>query len=110
MEHSSKDSMHISIILDRTGLMDEIREDIIDGFNAFLKEQQALPDEAIMSSIQFDSKIPMRSFIIQTDQRHLIANRGNVHSQSLNPLAGGAMILSRLSKKWCRRKDRRTWP
>jgi hypothetical protein len=58
MEHSSKDSMHISIILDRTGLMDEIREDIIDGFNAFLKEQQALPDEAIMSSIQFDSQDP----------------------------------------------------
>ena len=50
--------MHISIILDRTGLMDEIREDIIDGFNAFLKEQQALPDEAIMSSIQFDSQDP----------------------------------------------------
>ena len=28
------------------------------GFNAFLKEQQALPDEAIMSFIQFDSQDP----------------------------------------------------
>lgn len=58
MEHSNKDSMHISIILDRTGSMDEIREDIIAGFNAFLKEQQALPDEATMSFIQFDSQDP----------------------------------------------------
>jgi len=58
MEHSNKDSMHISIILDRTGSMDEIREDIIVGFNAFLKEQQALPDEATMSFIQFDSQDP----------------------------------------------------
>ena len=58
MKHSNKDLTHISIILDRTGSMDEIREDTIGGFNAFLKEQQALPDKATMSLIQFDTQDP----------------------------------------------------
>ena len=58
MKHSKEDLTHISIILDRTGSMEEIREDTIGGFNAFLKEQQALPDEATFSFIQFDSQDP----------------------------------------------------
>jgi len=58
MKHSNEDLTHISIILDRTGSMEEIREDTIGGFNAFLKEQQALPDEATFSLIQFDSQDP----------------------------------------------------
>ena len=56
MKHSKEDLTHIAIILDRTGSMEEIREDTIGGFNAFLKEQQALPDEATLSLIQFDSQ------------------------------------------------------
>ncbi|SVD27610.1 uncharacterized protein METZ01_LOCUS380464, partial [marine metagenome] len=58
MKHSKEDLTHIAIILDRTGSMEEIREDTIGGFNAFLKEQQALPDEATLSLIQFDSQDP----------------------------------------------------
>jgi len=42
------------------------------------------------------------SLIIQTDQRRLIANRGNVHSQSLDPLldalAGGNDLESAFEK------------
>ncbi len=30
---------HISVILDRTGSMESIRDDTIGGFNAFLREQ-----------------------------------------------------------------------
>jgi len=56
MKHSKEDLTHIAIILDRTGSMEEIREDTIGGFNAFLKEQQNLPDEATLSLIQFDSQ------------------------------------------------------
>ena len=58
MKHSKEDLTHISLILDRTGSMEEIREDTIGGFNVFLKEQQALPDEATLSLIQFDSQDP----------------------------------------------------
>ena len=58
MKHSKEDLTHIAIILDRTGSMEDIREDTIGGFNTFLKEQQALPDEATLSLIQFDSQNP----------------------------------------------------
>ena len=49
---------HITIILDRTGSMESIRDDTIGGFNVFLSEQQDAPGEATMSLVQFDSQDP----------------------------------------------------
>ncbi|MDX2270938.1 MAG: vWA domain-containing protein [Cyanobacteriota bacterium] len=49
---------HISIILDRTGSMESIRDDTIGGFNAFLHEQQSLPEQATLTFVQFDSRDP----------------------------------------------------
>ena len=49
---------HISIILDRTGSMESIKDDTIGGFNAFLKEQKAQPGEATLTLVQFDSQDP----------------------------------------------------
>lgn len=49
---------HITIILDRTGSMESIRDDTIGGFNAFLREQQASPDRATLTLVQFDSQDP----------------------------------------------------
>ena len=49
---------HISVILDRTGSMQEIREDVIGGFNAFLAEQQAAREPATFTLVQFDSQDP----------------------------------------------------
>ena len=49
---------HISVILDRTGSMQDIREDVIGGFNAFLAEQQAAPEPATFTLVQFDSQDP----------------------------------------------------
>jgi hypothetical protein len=49
---------HITIILDRTGSMESIRDDTIGGFNVFLREQQDAPGEATMSLVQFDSQDP----------------------------------------------------
>jgi len=37
---------HINILLDRTGSMESIRDDVIGGFNTFLKEQQKQPGVA----------------------------------------------------------------
>ena len=52
------DHSHITVILDRTGSMESIREDVIGGFNAFLARQQALPDPASLTLVQFDSQDP----------------------------------------------------
>jgi hypothetical protein len=52
------DYTHITIILDRTGSMESIRDDTIGGFNAFLKKQKAEPGIATLTLVQFDSQDP----------------------------------------------------
>ena len=49
---------HIAIILDRTGSMESIRNDVIGGFNSFLKSQKELPGVATLTLVQFDSQDP----------------------------------------------------
>jgi hypothetical protein len=49
---------HISVILDRTGSMESVRDDIIGGFNAFLNAQKADPGLASLTLVQFDSQDP----------------------------------------------------
>lgn len=53
-----KDYTHITVILDRTGSMESIRDDTIGGFNSFLEAQQKLPGTATMTLVQFDSQDP----------------------------------------------------
>ena len=47
---------HIICILDRSGSMAGIMSDSIGGFNTFLKQQKALPDEATITVALFDDK------------------------------------------------------
>lgn len=49
---------HITVILDRTGSMQDIRDDVVGGFNAFLAEQQAASTSATFTLVQFDSQDP----------------------------------------------------
>jgi hypothetical protein len=49
---------HITVILDRSGSMEGIRDDVIGGFNAFLAEQQAAEGMATMTLVQFDTQNP----------------------------------------------------
>ena len=59
------DRTHFSVLLDRTGSMQSIRQDTIGGFNTFLAEQQAVPVPATFTLVQFDSQDPyevMQSF------------------------------------------------
>lgn len=49
---------HISVILDRTGSMEPIRDDTIGGFNTFLENQKQESGEATMTLVQFDSEDP----------------------------------------------------
>ena len=47
----------ITIVLDRSGSMDSVKDDTIGGVNQFLKSQQAVPGEATFSLVQFDNAI-----------------------------------------------------
>lgn len=47
----------ILFILDRSGSMGAMRQAAIDGFNRFLKDQQAAPDAARLTLLQFDDSL-----------------------------------------------------
>ncbi len=53
-----RDYTHISVILDRTGSMESIRDDTIGGCNAFLGEQKVESGTATLTLVQFDSQDP----------------------------------------------------
>lgn len=48
------DWVDIVVILDRSGSMASIRNDMIGGFNQFLSEQKKVPGKATMSLVRFD--------------------------------------------------------
>ncbi len=52
------DYTHMTVILDRSGSMEPIREDIIGGFNAMLSDQKAQPGRATLTVVQFDGEDP----------------------------------------------------
>lgn len=49
---------HIFFLLDRSGSMNSIANDVIGGFNAYVSSQMSGPDEALMTLVQFDSQNP----------------------------------------------------
>lgn len=54
----TKNRSHISVILDRSGSMATIKDDIISGFNTFLNSQKKLSSDCTFTLIQFDSVNP----------------------------------------------------
>jgi uncharacterized protein YegL len=46
----------ITIVLDRSGSMDSIKNDTIGGFNSFLSDQQKADGEGLLTLVQFDDR------------------------------------------------------
>ena len=53
----------LSVILDRSGSMMSIADDIVDGFNALLANQRTQPGEVYVTLAQFDSQDPFELLI-----------------------------------------------
>lgn len=51
-----KDSCEIIVVLDRSGSMASIKEDMEGGFNTFIDEQRKLPGTATVTLAQFDDE------------------------------------------------------
>ena len=51
-----KDLTELVFLLDRSGSMNGLEDDTIDGFNAMLKEQQAVEGEAAVTTVLFDDR------------------------------------------------------
>ncbi len=52
------DNVHVAVLLDRSGSMNAIADDVIGGFNTFLTEQSELAGECRVTLVQFDSQDP----------------------------------------------------
>jgi Mg-chelatase subunit ChlD len=55
--------VHISIVLDRSGSMNVIADDMVGGFNRFLRNQRQTEGEARITLVQFDSEDPFEVLI-----------------------------------------------
>jgi len=60
----TKPPVHISVVLDRSGSMGAIADDVVGGFNEFLDRQKQEEGEARVSLVQFDGQNP---FEVLTD-------------------------------------------
>ena len=61
-----KNYSHITVILDRSGSMNSVRNDIVGGFNAFLTEQKTIDGDCTVTLVQFDGQEPydiLRDFV-----------------------------------------------
>ena len=61
------DATHLICIVDRSGSMNKIKDSAIEGFNTFLKEQQALPGTSYLTLVLFDDQyeVPIKNMDIQ---------------------------------------------
>ncbi len=79
---------HISVVLDRTGSMESIRDDVIGGYNAFLREQKDQPGIATLTLVQFDSQDPYEVI----HQFEPIANLQGLSRQTYVPRASTPLL------------------
>lgn len=70
-----KDVTDINIVLDRSGSMALIANDVIGGFNAFIEEQKLQSSEAILTLIQFDHDYEVVHDGIDINRVPLMTNR-----------------------------------
>jgi len=62
---------HISVVLDRSGSMALIADDVVGGFNQFLADQRRAPGSARVTLAQFDSQDPFELLIDGIDLREV---------------------------------------
>lgn len=62
-------NVHLYVLLDRSGSMASIADDVIGGFNQLLAQQQADGPDALLTLVQFDS----------TDPQEILADASPVH-------------------------------
>lgn len=68
---------HIYVLLDRSGSMSSIANDVIGGYNQLLKEQQADGPDARVTFVQFDSQDPQEVVIAGAPIREMAPLDGN---------------------------------
>ena len=60
---SKRTPVHISVVLDRSGSMASISDDVVGGFNTFLAEQRKQEGDGRVTLVQFDGQDPFEVLI-----------------------------------------------
>ncbi len=93
--HAAASPVHISVVLDRSGSMSAIADDIVGGFNEFLAEQRRGDGLARVTLAQFDSDDPFDVLIDGADLARVRPLRRSAYQpRGMTPLydAIGRMI------------------
>jgi hypothetical protein len=69
------DLTDITVLLDRSGSMDSVREDTIGGVNSFIEEQQKQPGKANLTLIQFDNQYEPNYVAIDVQKADKLSRR-----------------------------------
>ena len=85
---------HIDILLDRTGSMQSIKDDVIGGTNAFIEDQANEPGECTMSLTQFDTQDPQE---VLFDFKP-IAEATKLDSNNYVPRSGTPLVYSMMQR------------
>jgi uncharacterized protein YegL len=74
----NKDLVDITLVVDRSGSMESIREDAEGGINAFVREQAQLKGQANLTLVQFDTEYEFvhRAIDIQSVPEYKLVPRG----------------------------------
>lgn len=81
----------ILFILDRSGSMDSMHQEAIDGFNAFLKDQAELPGQARLTLVLFDHEYEVAVDAVPVQE--VIALDGNTYQPR-----GSTALLDAIAK------------
>lgn len=55
--------IHVAVVLDRSGSMASIADDMVGGFNTFLAEQRSKPGQCAVTLVQFDGQDPFEVLV-----------------------------------------------
>jgi uncharacterized protein YegL len=99
-------AVHVSFLLDRSGSMQAIREDVIGGFNEFLREQQSRPGTCRMTLVQFDSQAPFEVLADAADVRDVAPlDAGRYKPRGSTPLLDALGELLEHAERRARGRD-----
>ena len=106
MTNHDKNPVHVSVVLDRSGSMSSIADDVVGGYNEFLAKQRREAGEARVTLVQFDSDDPFEVLVDGVDLKKVQdLDRSRYEPRSTTPLfdAVGRMI-ARIDAGIARRK------
>ncbi len=81
--------VHIAVLLDRSGSMSPIRDDVVGGFEQFISDQRADPSPARVTLVQFDSQDPHDVII---DAQPLDSVDTSTVAEQYNPRGGTPLL------------------